>query len=81
MRVVDILEAQSNLSHLVNAVESGAEIEIVIARNGEPVARLVPIQAAPAGKRIGIAKGKFKIPDDIDGDNALIAEPFLGREE
>jgi prevent-host-death family protein len=81
MLVVDIMEAQSDLSRLVDAVEGGAETEIVIARNGEPVARLVPIQRVSAGQRIGIAKGKFKVPDNIDADNALIAELFLGLEE
>jgi antitoxin (DNA-binding transcriptional repressor) of toxin-antitoxin stability system len=81
MPVVDILEAQSDLLRLVNAVKSGAEKEIVIARNGEPVALLVPIEAPSAGQRIGVAKGKFNVPDNIDGDNALIAELFLGLEE
>ncbi|MCB1993661.1 MAG: type II toxin-antitoxin system prevent-host-death family antitoxin, partial [Geminicoccaceae bacterium] len=38
-----MLEAKTQLSKLVEAVESGAEAEIVIARNGKPAAKLVPI--------------------------------------
>lgn len=76
MPVVNMLEAKSNLSRLVEAVESGAEKEIVIARNGRPAARLVPVRHAPKGKRLGVAKGEFKVPDTIDRDNATIAELF-----
>jgi len=62
MSIVNMLEAKSNLSRLVEAVESGAEEEIIIARNGKPAARLVPVQAKIVGKRIGVAKGKFVAP-------------------
>lgn len=62
MAKVNMLEAKTNLSRLVEAVESGRETEVVIARNGKPAARLVPI--APVGKkiRIGLAKGKYGAP-------------------
>jgi prevent-host-death family protein len=79
MSTVNMLEAKSNLSRLVEAVESGAEKEIVIARNGRPAARLVPIRPHVKGKRIGIAKGKFKVPDTIDADNAVIEKMLTGR--
>lgn len=77
--VVNMLEAKSNLSRLVEAVESGAEKEIIIARNGRPAAKLVPIGRQAVGKRIGVAKGKFTVPDTIDEQNELIAELFYGR--
>ena len=76
MTTVNMLEAKTHLSRLVDAVESGAEGEIIIARNGRPAARLVPIVAPPKGRRIGVAKGEFVIPDDIDVDNPLIARMF-----
>ncbi|NWG53452.1 MAG: type II toxin-antitoxin system prevent-host-death family antitoxin [Hydrogenophilaceae bacterium] len=63
MTIVNMLDAKTHLSRLVEAVESGAEKEIVIARNGRPVARLVPVARAKAGPRIGIAKGRFKAPE------------------
>ncbi|WP_438438982.1 type II toxin-antitoxin system Phd/YefM family antitoxin [Hydrogenophilus thermoluteolus] len=56
----------------------GEEHEIVIARNGRPVAKLVPIDMASTGKRIGVAKGKFEVPDNIDAHNEEITRLFLG---
>jgi prevent-host-death family protein len=76
-----MLEAKSSLSRLVEAVESGAETEIIIARNGRPAARLVAIKPAQAGKRIGVAKGKFTVPDTIDADEATVAALFTGGAE
>ncbi len=76
MRAVNMLEAKSNLSRLVDAVESGVEAEVIIARNGRPAARLVPIKPVTSGKRIGIAKGKLAVPDTIDADEAAIAALF-----
>ena len=76
MRSVNMLEAKSTLSRLVEAIESGKEQEIIIARNGRPAAKLVPIDSRPA-KRLGIAKGRFDIPDTIDAHNDEIARRFL----
>ena len=79
MSPVNMLEAKSSLSRLVQAIEQGDEREIVIARNGRPAAKLVPIDAVPAGKRIGAAKGKFKVPDSIDANNDEVARLFPAR--
>jgi prevent-host-death family protein len=81
MTVFNMLEAKSNLSRLVESVETGAEHEIIIARNGRPAARLVAIKSNPSGQRIGIAKGKFTVPDTIDADEAAIAALFSGSTE
>lgn len=78
MEAVNMLQAKSTLSRLVEAIEQGQEREIVIARNGRPAARLVPIDAAPAGKRIGVAKGMFEVPDSIDAHNEEVARLFMG---
>lgn len=78
MQSVNMLQAKSSLSRLVEAIEQGREREIIIARNGRPAAKLVPIDSVSAGKRIGIAKGKFKVPDSIDAHNAEVARLFLG---
>jgi len=57
MTKVNMLEAKTNLSKLVEAVETGKETEIILARNGKPVARIVPIE--PPKRIIGIADGEF----------------------
>jgi antitoxin (DNA-binding transcriptional repressor) of toxin-antitoxin stability system len=78
MEVVNMLQAKSTLSRLVEAIEQGREREIVIARGGRPVAKLVPLESIPTGKRIGVARGIFEVPDSIDEHSKEIAELFLG---
>ena len=80
MTTVNMLEAKNNLSKLVEAVESGGEREIIIARNGKPAARIVPIEGKKTGVRIGVAKGLFTAPDNIDEDNEEIEKMFYGEE-
>lgn len=70
-------DAKSRLSRLVDAVRSGEEQEIVIAVNGKPAARLVPIESRPK-LRWGLLKGKIVVPDNIDRCNQEIDELFNG---
>lgn len=79
MPIVNMLDAKSNLSRLVDAVESGAETEIVIARNGRPAARLVALAPARTGKRIGAAKGKFVAPEPDEELDAAVAALLRGE--
>jgi antitoxin (DNA-binding transcriptional repressor) of toxin-antitoxin stability system len=79
MQPVNMLQAKSSLSRLVEAIENGREREIIIARNGRPAARLVPIENPSAGQRIGIAKGKFDVPESIDTHNDEVARLFSGK--
>jgi len=61
--MVNIHAAKTHLSRLVDQAAAGDEI--VIARAGKPVARLVPLAEKP--KRIlGLLKGQLKIPKDFD---------------
>lgn len=81
MTVVNMLEAKTKLSKLVEAVESGAEPEIIIARNGKPAAKLVPLEARATRKiRLGLHDGEF--PDmsleDFNADDEEIAALFHG---
>ena len=78
MQAVNMLQAKFTLSRLVEAIEQGQEREIVIARNGRPAARLVPMDVAPAGKRLGVAKGLFEVPESIDLNNDEVAQSFMG---
>lgn len=81
MRPVNMLQAKSSLSRLVEAIEQGEEREIVIARNGRPAAKLVPIDAVPVGQRIGVAKGRFEVPDTIDAHDEEVARLFTGAKQ
>jgi prevent-host-death family protein len=72
MKRVNIHEAKTTLSKLVERVEAGEEI--VIARAGTPVAKLTPLAKARPRRRLGLLDGKFKIPDDF---NAPLPESLL----
>lgn len=80
MQTVNIFKAKTSLSKLVEAVESGKEQEIVIARHGVAVARLTGIARLPVQHRIGVAKGLFEVPDTIDEPNDAIRTMFAGAE-
>jgi prevent-host-death family protein len=76
-------EAKTSLSKLVEAVESGAESEIIIARNGRPAAKLVPIAVLKKKRELGLARGKYP-PLDYDTFQAMdaeIAAMFLGEDK
>ncbi|MGE0114859.1 MAG: type II toxin-antitoxin system Phd/YefM family antitoxin [Steroidobacteraceae bacterium] len=65
MRKVNIHEAKTTLSQLVEAVESGEEV--LIARAGRPVARLTSVRARRTGIKLGTLKGMFKrVSSDFD---------------
>lgn len=61
---VNVYEAKTRLSKLLERVEAGEEI--VIARNGRPIARLVPNQPERPSRRPGAWAGKGWIADDFD---------------
>jgi antitoxin (DNA-binding transcriptional repressor) of toxin-antitoxin stability system len=79
MQAVSMFQAKTSLSKLVEAVESGKEKEIVILRHGLSVAKIVSMAHQPVQQRIGVAKGRLIVPDNIDGDNELIAKMFQGE--
>jgi len=60
---VNIHEAKTHLSRLLERVAMGEEV--VIAKAGKPVARLVPIQPKRKPRPLGTAKGKFVVPDNF----------------
>jgi prevent-host-death family protein len=64
MRSVNVHEAKTQLSRLLEEVEAGERI--VIARAGEPVAVLSPYKAAVRRRRLGLFAGQVKIHDDFD---------------
>ena len=83
MHIVNMLEAKTQLSKLVEAVKSGAEAEIIIARNGEPAAKLVPVGVEkPKRRPFGFLSGKY--PDmsleDFNADEDEIAAMFRGED-
>lgn len=80
MVMINMLEAKTSLSRLVEAVESGAETEIIIARNGKPAARLVAIEAPGNGLKIGLFDGLYEI-GDIDPELEAEVAALFGLDE
>jgi len=62
--MIDIHEAKTHLSRIVDEVAAGAEV--VIAKAGRPVARLVPLEQAVRPKKLGLLEGKLVVPDDFN---------------
>ncbi len=79
MTTVNIFQAKTNLSKLVELVETGQEKEIIIARNGRPVVRIAPLEAKPNRVRLGLAKGMFEVPEEDPELDRQIAEMFYGE--
>ena len=75
---VNVFEAKTDFSKLIRLIETKREESITVARNGKPVVRIVPLENIPVSKRIGVAKGKFIVPDDFDADNEEIAAQLTG---
>ncbi len=75
--IINIHDAKANLSKLVEAIHSRREREFVIAVNGTPAARLVPIEPKKS-LNWGLLKGGIAVPDDIDGNNSEIERMFAG---
>jgi antitoxin (DNA-binding transcriptional repressor) of toxin-antitoxin stability system len=76
MPIYDLLDTKKKLSKLVAAIETGRESEIVISRNGLPAARLVALSAQPR-VQLGLAKGRYILPDCNDLDDAEIEQLFF----
>ncbi len=77
---VNVHEAKTNFSKLLQRVAAGEEI--IIAKAGVPVARLVPVEPKKGKRKLGIDEGRIYIADDFDAplpDDLLAA--FYGEDE
>ena len=80
MRTMSLFEAKTHLSSVVAGLLDGSETEVRILRHGKPVACLTPIHGVDTARRIGGAKGRFRVPTEIDRANPVVAKLFgVGR--
>lgn len=73
-RPVNIHEAKTHLSRLIERVEAGEEI--TLARAGRPVAKLVPYRVHREPRRPGLLKGQIVIAPDFDDPIPEIEDAF-----
>jgi len=71
---VNIHAAKTHLSRLVERVEAGEEV--VIARAGRPVARLVPYRTRRAPRTPGLWRGRVRLAADFDATDAELLDAF-----
>ena len=64
MHTVNLHAAKTHLSRLVDQAAAGEEI--VIAKAGKPVAKLVPLDRPRARRVLGSLQGRLRVPDDFD---------------
>ncbi len=76
MTTVNIFEAKTQLSKLIELAEKGEEV--VIARAGKPVVRLTKLELGKQRIRYGLLKGKLQVADDFD---APLPEDLLAEFE
>ena len=77
MPVITIHHAKTNLSRLIKKASAGEEI--IIAKAGKPIARLVPLKPKRALRPLGTGKGHFVVPDDFNDPWPEIEQEFYGE--
>lgn len=78
MQVVNIHDAKSNLSKLIEKTLKGEEV--IIAKAGKPVAKLTAFKEKLKPRKMGLLKGKIIIPDDFDDEDEEINKMFYEGE-
>ncbi|MFO1433115.1 MAG: type II toxin-antitoxin system Phd/YefM family antitoxin [Candidatus Competibacteraceae bacterium] len=77
MQIVNVYEAKTHLSRLLEQVAAGEEI--VIAKAGKPLARLIPYEEQETPREPGYWRGRVRIADDFDELPESIAAAFRGE--
>jgi prevent-host-death family protein len=78
MTTVNVHAAKSQLSRLLDAAAAGEEV--IIAKAGKPIAKLVAIEQKKERRKLGTLAGQFRVPDDFDDPLPdEIVDSFEGR--
>lgn len=78
MQIYNIHEAKTNLSKLIEKTQNGEEV--IIAKAGKPVAKLVEYNIKQKKRKLGLWKGKVWIPDNFNDEDPEINKLFYGEE-
>jgi prevent-host-death family protein len=77
MKSVNVHDAKTHFSRLLGEVERGGEV--IIARAGKPIARLVPHEIRRPAPVFGADRGTLKVPEDFDAPLPELVAAFEGR--
>ena len=76
--IINIHEAKTHLSRIVEEVAAGTEV--IIAKAGKPIARIVPLEARVPKKKLGLLHGRIEVPDDFNAPlPADVLDAFEGK--
>jgi prevent-host-death family protein len=78
MKIANIHDAKARLSHLIERALAGEDVQI--ARAGQPLVRLTPIQPDSLPRQGGQLRGKIWIAEDFDAPDPDIERLFNGDE-
>ena len=76
MHTMGLFDVKTHLSRIVEDLVAGKEDAVIVSRHGKPVVKILPVAKAETGKRIGVARGRFKVPDNIDAPDSAVAALF-----
>jgi prevent-host-death family protein len=78
MDTVNVYDAKTHLSQLLDKAAAGEDV--VVCRNGKPVARITRLESGKRPIKFGVLKGKLRVADDFDAPlpDHILAE-FEGR--
>ncbi len=79
MKTVNVSEAKTHLSELLDLAVSGEDV--VIARGGRPLVKLIPYKSSTKPRKPGYWKGKVKISKDFDALPDSLLKAFEGEPE
>lgn len=77
MQIINIHQAKTTLSKLIEKTQNGEEV--IIAKAGKPVAKLVAYKEKLKPRKLGLWKGKIWIPNDFDAEDEEINKLFYGE--
>jgi len=77
MQIINIHQAKTNLSKLIEQVNAGNDV--IIAKAGKPVAKLVAYKKKLQLRKPGLLKGKISILDNFDDEDPSINKLFYGE--
>ena len=76
MQTINIHQAKTQLSKLIEKTQKGEDV--IIAKAGKPVAKLIAYKEPLKPRKLGLWKGKVWVADDFDEESEEINELFYG---
>ena len=76
MQVINIHQAKTNLSKLIEKTLNGEDV--IIAKAGKPVAKLIAYKEKLKPRKLGLLKGKIFVPDNFNDEDKEINKLFYG---